>query len=75
MIAVPDEEAKNHWFRVHLNKNIFDNGTFVGNSKLRQSIAKWLADNLVYADWMWIGGTEFFFKNEDDATLFRLAWM
>lgn len=73
MIGVPSQEAIDNWIRVYIRiQHLRSTGML--DQEIRLAIAAWLSNNLNYDDWVWIGGTDFYFKYQDDATQFKLVW-
>jgi hypothetical protein len=61
---------RDNWYEVY-----FGHIDFAAWDILQHDRVDWCVDNLEMGEWIWPGGRkEFFFKNKDDALMFKLTW-
>jgi hypothetical protein len=72
MIHSPGNDLINSWIHVRANPEKIRGPT---NNMIHDEFATWIRDNIHYENWTWIMGNDFYFKEETDATLFKLMWV
>lgn len=67
MISQMNPEISTKWIDVYMGvSNYIEHGT---------NIVIWLRNNIDEDNWSMVSGTRYYFKYQDDATLFKLTWL
>jgi hypothetical protein len=72
MIHGPSKDLLNNWICVRVNAQKIRGPDHQG---INHEFANWIHDNIDHNNWTWETGNDFYFRNEDDATLVKLRWL